>query len=398
MGALLDAMGWVGETLGKPGRAVRGVLGGQGLSALGNLVPFSDTVGLTNPENDVSGRDLLQKWGMVGQDDDRLGLDDAAGFGVEALLDPTTFLGGGLGTMLVGKLGTRFGAGTRGLAGAEDALQRTGTSASRAAAKQAQAYSDSLIQRYPKQYAGINRYTNVERLDPGQTDQMVQLLRSGGRLPQGMSGAVLRRGLPQPVGFTGEAANIAPGDRMNLSKVMRGTLTPEELAGGDISSLHGAYNPRTNSIIEMRGASPETFAHEFYHALTQGASDIGKYDDLPFLSKWAAQLRHPYSTDLSVGKSFRTGLSEMLDETNSFAMENPTLMGQIGGGLKHLLPSPSQFTRSLYDPRTAWNHYANRLGGHSPFSELLYRGIGASPYAVVGRAGANMAADALTDE
>lgn len=108
VGSVFDSIGWLGESLGKPGRAVRGMLGGQGIGALKNLVPFSDTFGLTNPENDVSGRDLLKQWGMVGEDDSQVGWDDAAGFGLEMLLDPTTF---GVGSKLAGKLGNKLGTG-----------------------------------------------------------------------------------------------------------------------------------------------------------------------------------------------------------------------------------------------------------------------------------------------
>ena len=105
MGALLDALGWAGEALDKPGRAVRGALGGQGLGALKNLIPFSDTAGITDPSQSISGRDLLQQWGAVGANspDDGIGWDDVAGFGTEMLLDPTNLIG--LGTLKhLGKL------------------------------------------------------------------------------------------------------------------------------------------------------------------------------------------------------------------------------------------------------------------------------------------------------
>ena len=97
MGALLDALGWVGESIGKPGRAVRGVLAGGGLPAAAHLVPFSDTLGLTNPNDNVTGRQLLEKWGAVGPKTGE-GFDsgDLAGMGAEMALDPLTYVGPGL--------------------------------------------------------------------------------------------------------------------------------------------------------------------------------------------------------------------------------------------------------------------------------------------------------------
>ena len=96
MSALLDALGYVGDSLAKPGRAVRGVLAGrmdEGLAAL----PFSDSLGITDPTRAVSGRDLL---GQAGMATGNSWLDGLAGFGAEVATDPLTFLGAGLGTAL----------------------------------------------------------------------------------------------------------------------------------------------------------------------------------------------------------------------------------------------------------------------------------------------------------
>jgi hypothetical protein len=50
LGATMGGLQYIGETLDKPGRAVRGLLGGQGPAALANLIPFSDTLGITDPQ------------------------------------------------------------------------------------------------------------------------------------------------------------------------------------------------------------------------------------------------------------------------------------------------------------------------------------------------------------
>lgn len=88
---------WGGETLDKPGRAVRGLLAGQP-GELANLIPFSDTLGITDPSQSVSGKDLLQQYGL--QEQGATGfLPAAMGFGAEVLTDPTTYLTLGAGAL-----------------------------------------------------------------------------------------------------------------------------------------------------------------------------------------------------------------------------------------------------------------------------------------------------------
>jgi len=62
----MSALRNVGETLDKPGAAVRGILSGLGMGTkpgewgggLLNLIPFSDTLGITNPEKRIQPEDL----------------------------------------------------------------------------------------------------------------------------------------------------------------------------------------------------------------------------------------------------------------------------------------------------------------------------------------------------
>lgn len=93
--ALLDALGYVGDALGKPGRAVRGLLAGRADEAAA-AIPFSDSLGLTDPGRAVSGRDLLDHYGLS---TGHSLADSALGFGADVVTDPTTYLGGFLGRM-----------------------------------------------------------------------------------------------------------------------------------------------------------------------------------------------------------------------------------------------------------------------------------------------------------
>lgn len=84
--ALLSGVGFVGNVLDTPGALVRNTLSGR--NPFAGLNPF-------DPEGRASGRDMLQSWGIL--DDNQEGLDwgDVAGFGAELVTDPLNLLGAG---------------------------------------------------------------------------------------------------------------------------------------------------------------------------------------------------------------------------------------------------------------------------------------------------------------
>jgi hypothetical protein len=110
LGNVLGGVQWIGETLDKPGAAVRGTLsglmGGKWGGGLLNLIPFSDAMGITNPQERVYGRDLLEQAGVAGPNQPGLNLTDpgdvvgdVGGFATEVLLDPLTMVTGPLGSL-----------------------------------------------------------------------------------------------------------------------------------------------------------------------------------------------------------------------------------------------------------------------------------------------------------
>lgn len=90
-GGGLSMLGYVGSTFDKPGAALRGLLAGQPDQLL-NLIPFSDTLGITDEADRVSGRDLLEQYGMLGPNTPGLDFGDVAGFAAEVGLDPLTYM------------------------------------------------------------------------------------------------------------------------------------------------------------------------------------------------------------------------------------------------------------------------------------------------------------------
>lgn len=92
-GGALSALGYVGESLDKAlgGRAIRGVLGGKAREAL-SIIPFSDTLGITDFNDVVYGRELLEKAGIAPKNQPGLDPYDALGFGVDVLTDPLFYI------------------------------------------------------------------------------------------------------------------------------------------------------------------------------------------------------------------------------------------------------------------------------------------------------------------
>lgn len=89
--ALLNAgKGGLSQLLGvlnKPGRAVRGLVGGKPQEALA-ILPLSDTFGITNPENEVTGAKLNEKLGLK---NDNSWTSWGAGLATELATDPLTY-------------------------------------------------------------------------------------------------------------------------------------------------------------------------------------------------------------------------------------------------------------------------------------------------------------------
>ncbi len=88
MSWLLDALEYAMDSADKPGRAVRGALMGRA-DEVAAALPFSDSLGITDPSRRVSGRDLVSTLGGTGSDT----ADGVLGFGAEVALDPTTYVG-----------------------------------------------------------------------------------------------------------------------------------------------------------------------------------------------------------------------------------------------------------------------------------------------------------------
>lgn len=87
----LSGLQWIGEAFDKPRRALSGLAVGRPGELL-NLIPFSDTMGITDPEKSTSGRDLAEKVGVLRENKPGLDFGDVVGFGVEVATDPLSWI------------------------------------------------------------------------------------------------------------------------------------------------------------------------------------------------------------------------------------------------------------------------------------------------------------------
>ncbi|HUX02285.1 MAG TPA: hypothetical protein VMY35_15075, partial [Phycisphaerae bacterium] len=97
----LSGLAAFAHTVGKPGAAVRGTLsglsGGPWGGGLLNLIPFSNTMGITDPDKWVFSRDIMRRQGLVGKKDTWGNF--ATGLAADVLTDPLFYVGGGAGAM-----------------------------------------------------------------------------------------------------------------------------------------------------------------------------------------------------------------------------------------------------------------------------------------------------------
>lgn len=253
-------------------------------------------------------------------------------------------------------------------------------------------------------YERFSRFRNVEPLDPGQTDQLLEMAQSGGSMPPGMAGAVVNRTGVGPVGFQGDVSYIAPGGGRAsdiLARTLAGHFSDADLQTmrkGGMANFSGAYSPETNAMVTARG--PEQVLarrHEGLHGLVQNAALTGDYSSLSPIGKIAAWLKGPQAkaskkvdemmaagirpseadfvaSDLTA----RTAIGDIFNELNSFSGESRGLRNQIASGLGYLFPTPKEL---ILGSDGFHDYYMKQTGAHNPLIGMLYRGLGVAPWA-----------------
>jgi hypothetical protein len=274
---LLDALGFVGDALDRPGAAVRGLLAGRP-DQLANLLPGAETIGLLDPSRKVSGRDLLRQYGLAGEDDNWGNY--LAGMAVDALTNPLTYAG-------------PLGAGR--LLGRSQPAARLDRYAAQAKGQPSAGVGRML---------GKRRGFDVIEVDPHASEISKIMGGAGGGMP-----------------VAGDDALLSTASRMM-----------EEAPSG----LQGMYRWRDNVAAFVPGADPRTVRHEVLHGLVDQAVKQGNTEGLPFLSRLAA---NAYGDGQNIGAT-RSGLATLLDELQAFTYENRGLKEQLRGAGRFLFNNP----------------------------------------------------------
>lgn len=247
----LSGIGWLGETLDKPGSAVRGMLsgltGGDWGGGLLNLIPFSDTLGITSPEKKVTGRELLEGWDWLDPNQKGFDAGDVGGFAAEVALDPLTYLT--LGASALGKGGQV--AKRMGLLDdvAKQASKRAGTKVGRRVAQMETKLGDVL--------QGTNRLPEASLIAKGMNLNIDDLL---GQPLGGLGGIGVPFMSPSKVFGKGAGARKVAGVMDDIGEAVRfGKYSPVPLVAANFSrAMKGVTKPfaqkATGPASKVQGA------------------------------------------------------------------------------------------------------------------------------------------------
>jgi hypothetical protein len=322
---VLGGMGYVGGVLDKSfgGRAVRGLLGGKPRELL-SILPGSDTLGLTDENDVVHGRDLLENAGIVDHSAPGSGMDlgDVAGFGLDVALDPSVYFGN-----WIGKLGQATGATAKlgqlamkvpGAAKVYDTVAPIGRGVRALFDKSVENTTNPLMQEslshmntdvLPGKIAGIK----------DQLGGMAQRLRDAGELSPATSG-VLRGSLENS--YTGPLQPATSGVVDELRQMLGGMPAREQALGID-SKVIPDYAPRYKTVLDQVGGG--------------GRREMGAFDPFdPSMIKRDRRLFGDMPTDR---------INELIQDP-AVSGPNRTIQGQPG----NLLQEQQHILSNYIDP------------------------------------------------
>lgn len=309
MPSLLDLLSGVGNVLDTPGSIVRGLLAGEGGRALS---------GILDPSHRVSGRDMLDKWGVTNSDSGTLG--DIGGFAAQVATDPLTFLGGSLARGLVGRNAAKASTSV----GAEAALAgRAATAAEGTAntAKSGGVVTDLLGKR--------RNFTMMKDMEFG---------------PEGLNARF--------AGGIGQGGDLKVGVDKLLDFRDAGLRGHLPFGGAyDSTTKVGAVFPEAGQAAQMVGR------HEAMHGLIHEAIQSGDTSGLGIVAKLAAKAESNSNPTISA-------IGQLLNETAANAVGSAAKRG--GRGLVNQLTGMAKF---LNNPQS---HYAELAMQKSPLAANLY--------------------------
>ena len=394
---LSEALNYLGSALDKPGRAVRGLLSGnlrEGLAA----VPFSDSMGLTDEHQRVSGRDLTDKWGVTRKGDKGWG-SWGAGLGTEIALDPLNFIpahsvfkalkpgDAAAHGLTAGKAAAQ--PDVRGMMNAHFGLKFDGRMSGLPGARA----NPDYINKWEQVNASLGRGgthpgLGGDSLRPGSLGDHLRGgvqgdVPAGGVSGQGLSQRLrpLREGIPV-FKFGGEKERIvgrgdwASGKLMNAaSDLMQLKKEFPQLGGVSISPWAEKIMPSAGTAASW---APEATREELLHAMTSRAAHSGNISDLPMLARPAA---HAYRLAHKTESKTLHGIGSILDELSAKAMAERSPAGKLGAAMNFLLDPQAH---QLYDQQFAAHGFIPRAAYHTLPYAVPASAAAAAGYALSG--------------
>ena len=317
----LSTLAYIGESIDKPMAALRGLLAGRP-EELANIIPFSDALGITSSEglfggsalqvtddeDTVYGRDLLETWGLADENVDGLGgsdwssidygdaMADIAGFGIDLLGVP--------------------------MAGPANALSKAGRLGRAAgltdeAAAIAKASGQGGITKYRVTNTlqdALNDVAGSPMIGKSQDDLMASLYRAGGGM-----------------GMDRAAVDAVMGERLGSSVRFAGLGLPEKMdravASGFDSALGAMGNTGPGRVLRQ--------------AFDRGAAGTGNAPGQDFLGpRWNL---YQDQAELAARRSNA--------EMASIAQRNKDILSRLGDGNENMGWYRVQETRDINELR-----------------------------------------------
>ena len=433
----LGALQWAGETADKPGRAIRGMLGGQGLGAAKNLVPFSDTFGLTDPAKSVSGRQLLNS--VLGERDPNAGFGwgDAAGIGAEIALNPLSLgigpasraLGAGAKAPNVGSQAGREAAAARlrpmAPSMSNQAYQArlptrqslASPSVSLPASAATSEVSNLGLPRSQSLSNTINAFGDIQPLNQDQMSKILAMESRGKGISPSWELIESQPGSSGPAGWLGKKLQFDPSSKGTPNQALEDFINRASAEsdwqrfGSDIG---GQYDAGSNVAGVFKGADDHRKAlmHELGHGTVAQAVKLNRINELPYLEQIPARLQRRYqkSTPGNFWGDLAGGGAQITDELAQHTREGQSALGQTGNFLKYMFGDPADIVRN---PRatvtdmftggstspTIRNKYINEV--FSPFNKTaadIFKATGHFPGQAVTAFGAGAGGGLLLNE
>ena len=345
MAGLLDALDYAGSVAEKfGGREVRGLLGGKPRELL-SAIPFSDTLGITDPRERVTGHDLASQWGLTSAA--HPWASTAAGLGIDLATDPLSWGGGGALARALGMAG------------------RAGEAASGASK------IPLLRSVAPQGLEGFSTGSLLGSLPEATAEAASRVLPWGERSRLGKL-----RELREPTqlfkDFSGTGGRVVGGKEFRDPDILNRVADLADLANEGLPEgayAQGAIMPPWSDVAPGVGyaTSPQVARHELSHALVNNAAYSGQgIEELPF---WGRQAARQFQKSGFDTEGLRAGLGSIFSELNSYGTDASRTKGYLRGALDPI------FSREFH------RNYNPQFSHASPLAAGLFH---ATPGAVLG--------------